>query len=450
LYGAAFIDGVKSKLTANGGNPERHVSLEQLSIPPDIRITFETPVNNQLFIKLLSTDPATVASVDGKITNFQTLEINRGDVIPIDSITSVTKAITFRSSLAEDESFEIAVVNAADAEIPWMIVKEIRFITKEDFYDVKAGSSILEGRIFFSDTADSVKLGKSDDLDVTLTNAVRMRLTPKADGILVNFSGEVRQLSHGSQELGTSKKNLMPQFYSVMIAAIPALLWTAIGTILTILLVLLKLGKNLKKIMVLPYLLAGFSASAQIDDVEKHRMNATRIQVGSEKGSGFICSQAGDSIFIISAYHVVANRHGPIRVTLHDKRTFVGKVSFADVAHDLVVIGIEAHDYKWVPVPIATNVELGDQVFFITLSKDEKPLLPRETIATIDKWDFQNGVQYVTTRAVIGGDSGSALLCKDGIAGMIYDDHVLSRDIQTIKSLISNWNKSKWQLTENP
>jgi hypothetical protein len=341
------------------------------------------------------------------------------------------------------------VLNVGDVEIP-MIVKEIRFITPEGFYDVNAGSSIAGGRIFFTETSDSVTIEKSDDLNVTLTNAVRMRLKPKADGIHVNFSGEVRQLSLGSEELNRPPKNLMPQFYSVMIATVSALAWTAIGTILTILLVILKAGKQLKKLMVVALLLLGFDASAQIDDVEKFRSNATRIQIGNEKGSGFICSQSGDSIFVISALHVVAHGSDPIRVTMHNKGTFVGKILFADVPHDLVVIGIEVKDYKWAPLPIATSVELGDQVFFITLSKEEKPLLPRGTIATIDKWDFDNGIQYVAMNAVVGGDSGSALLCKDGIAGMIYHDQVRSLDILTIKKLISEWNKSKWQLTENP
>jgi hypothetical protein len=388
--------------------------------------------------------------VDGKISNFHNFIINKRDVIPLDSITSLTKAITFRSSLKKDESFELAVVSAAEAEIPWMIVKEIRFLTKENFYDVKSGSSILEGHIFFTETADSVRLAKFDDLHVTLNKPVRMRLIPKPEGLHVNFSGDVRQLSRGSESLGTPQKNIMPQFYSVLIAAIPTLAWTAIGTVLTLLLILLKAGKRLRKLMILALMLSGLSASAQINGVEKFRSNATRIQIGTEKGSGFICSQIGDSVFVISAYHVVAHRNDPIHVTMHDNRTFVGKIAFADTRHDLVVLGLEAKNFEWVPVPIATNVELGDQVFFITLSEASKPLLPRGKIATIDRWDFSNGVQYVSTNAVIGGDSGSALLCENGIAGMIFTDQVLSLDILTIRSLILKWNREKWQLPEIP
>lgn len=457
LHGAPVLDGKKNKITARAISMEQPVILEQFHIPAGVQVTVEAPVTGQLFIKLLTRSPSAEAQVSGSISRFSNLVVDKKIAVDASEIGSFTKAISFRAPLKKSEVFELALVNAKLFDMQWMVVKEIRFRQKDNFHDTGSRSSIVRGSISFPSINDSILLQMFDDFEVTASTPVRMSLKPSPDGIHVSFSGEVNEMSVGSRVLLKPDVSIMPSIYESVTTSVPDLLWLFVGVALTIMAFIFlqrlwrsKGVKAMKLFALLVVALATFRAHAQIAGAEGHRSNAVRVYTSEENGSGFICSSNKDSTFVVSAYHVIDHAKGSIQVAFADGQTVSGKVVFRDSVIDLVVIGTRPIDFKWNLVPIAADVELGERVFYITVLEADRPILPREAIATIDMWDFDIGFQYASVPGVTAGDSGAALLCDRGIAGIILTQQVKALDIRVARDRICSWNKEKWKLTENP
>lgn len=457
LHGVTDLEGKHNKLTARAANGESPVVLSQFVIPAGVQVTIESPVKDQLFIRLTSKNPSVTTGISGSISNFKALMANKAPVIDAGTTASFTNTISFQAVLSLNQTFVIAVINPGGVDIPWMVVREMRFREKDNFHDTGSRSAILGGGIFFPATHDSVPLRMFDDIAIKVTSPLRLRLSPSVQGIKTEFSGEVNNVSVSAETLGQNEVSVMPSIFDVATAALPDLAWQTIGGALTILASIYLAyrkrpddGGALVIILFVAGVLTSSTSQAQSNPFEKHQANAVAIHTDSKSGSGFICSSNGDSTYVISAYHVVDGDNESIEMEFSDGQSAKGRIVFQDMPSDLVVIGARTVNFKWEAVPIAPDVELGEQVYYIAVLESARPVLPREAIATIDKWDFDTGFQYVYAPGVTNGDSGTALICTRGIVGIVLTQQVKALDIQVAKTKIRAWDKKKWQLKDQP
>jgi hypothetical protein len=205
----------------------------------------------------------------------------------------------------------------------------------------------------------------------------------------------------------------------------------------------------IRKIIIGLTIAASHWAMAQVKDVDRYRNAAVFIDVGAFHGSGFIIAQSKDSVFVATALHVVEDDPTPPLMTVEQRQHIPARVLFkAPKPYDLAILGARLAGFSWKPVPIITNLRFGEDVYFVSMLEAERPLLPTRYPATYDKRDSNTATLYITTNAVRDGHSGSALLCSEGIVGMILSTEVESLDINKIKELVRAWKPAKWQLID--
>lgn len=133
----------------------------------------------------------------------------------------------------------------------------------------------------------------------------------------------------------------------------------------------------------------------------------------SSLGSGVIVSADG---YIVTNNHVIKGAD-EIKVILHDKREFIGKVKGADPRTDLAVIKIEAKDLPVARFGDARKLRTGDLVLAVG-----NPFALNQTItmgivsavgrSNIGLADFEDFIQ--TDAAINPGNSGGALVNTNG------------------------------------
>ncbi len=134
-----------------------------------------------------------------------------------------------------------------------------------------------------------------------------------------------------------------------------------------------------------------------------------REQKSSGLGSGVIISPEG---YIITNSHVVKDAD-EIKVTLADKRVFLGKVIGSDLKTEIAVIKIEAKDLPVVPWGNSDNLQVGEVVLAVgnpfglsqTVTMGIVSAMGRANVGIADYEDF-----IQTDAAINPGNSGGALV----------------------------------------
>ncbi len=140
-----------------------------------------------------------------------------------------------------------------------------------------------------------------------------------------------------------------------------------------------------------------------------HQRQQPREQKSSGLGSGVIVSSEG---YIITNSHVVKDAD-EIKVTLTDKREFIGRVIGSDLKTEIAVVKIDAKDLPTVPWGNSDRLKVGEVVLAVgnpfglnqTVTMGIVSALGRANVGIADYEDF-----IQTDAAINPGNSGGALV----------------------------------------
>ncbi len=192
------------------------------------------------------------------------------------------------------------------------------------------------------------------------------------------------------------------------------------------------------------------------------RRNVVRIEAklrtGPENGWGFVVGERAGRLYIVTAYHVVAEPQAvgagnavKVRVEFYDRR---GKMYDAellgthDTVRDLAVLTVPTPPgFEWTRKCLAgaKKQERGSPVWFVGRDQEWKPpVVPGHVLAgPSTEWLLE-----LEGMMVKRGSSGGPVISDTGIIGMVQGDseegtHALSIDF--IKKLFEEWNHP-WEL----
>ncbi len=192
------------------------------------------------------------------------------------------------------------------------------------------------------------------------------------------------------------------------------------------------------------------------------RRNVVRIEAklrnGAENGFGFVLGERAGRLYIVTAYHVVAEPEevgagNAVKVTVefYDRR---GKMYDAellgthDTARDLAVLTVATPPgFEWTRKCLAgpANQKRGTPVWFVGRDQEWKPPVVPGHVVAGPSTDWLLELEGLTVKR---GSSGGPVISDTGIIGMIQRDseegaYALSVDF--IKKVFEQW-KHPWDL----
>jgi hypothetical protein len=195
-------------------------------------------------------------------------------------------------------------------------------------------------------------------------------------------------------------------------------------------------------------------ANAQL--IDRFKMMVFSIRTKDKKGNGFIVGEHGDSIYAITAKHVITNNNNEISDSIKIQ-TPASKVEFRGVVisthqfDDVALIALPKYEFDWKGCCYISNIRTQADLFYFQFDSTWYMSMDQEGI--VRKIDAQRGLLMVDIRGVEDGDSGSALFCADGLIGMILEKGSLSAvlDINRIRDIyIVEWKMPGWMLCKAP
>jgi len=216
-------------------------------------------------------------------------------------------------------------------------------------------------------------------------------------------------------------------------------------------------------VLVLVLLTAG-RAAAQLsghDVADGLKLNVVKIEAVSadhtENGFGFIVGERSGTLYVATAYHVVATPEGAdltppkVKVQFYDHQgtpfdaTIVGT---HDVAHDLAVLAVvppQGFEWKKHCLGKPTEQKLGTEVWYVGKTGNwNVPVSPGH----IANEEIIDGVLNVETLAILPGSSGGPLVGPSGIVGLILTDDAANTralSINYVRTIFKNWNHP-WEI----
>lgn len=200
--------------------------------------------------------------------------------------------------------------------------------------------------------------------------------------------------------------------------------------------------------------------------VNSLRENVVKIQTElpthTENGFGFIVGERSGRLYVVTAYHVVADRDvvgpeavGKVKVEFFERR---GKMYDAevlgtqDLRHDLAVLTVPApQGVAWKKQCLAgpEKQRHGVPVWFVGINQEWKPPVAPGHVLTETSVDWLMELEGLNIRE---GSSGGPVISDSGIIGMIKQDsnagsYALSIDF--IKKLFAEWHHP-WELRAAP
>jgi S1-C subfamily serine protease len=132
------------------------------------------------------------------------------------------------------------------------------------------------------------------------------------------------------------------------------------------------------------------------------------------QGSGFIIDKDGH---ILTNYHVIAEAR-QVKVTLHNRKTYIASVIGTDPSHDLAVIQIKAPDLNPVVLGDSRNLQVGQKVYAIGNPFGLSGTMTRGIVSSIRPVREPGGETIddaiQTDAAINPGNSGGPLLNGHG------------------------------------
>lgn len=191
------------------------------------------------------------------------------------------------------------------------------------------------------------------------------------------------------------------------------------------------------------------SGQLHVDNFSTIAMNIVKInnETTNESGVGFIIGRDDQNFFIATAKHVV---EGATEITgvFENGSGFQKQSMNVHTAHeyyDFAICTVEVNGLERASPKFVSNIEVGDKIGFIGINMGKK-ILPENESGLIFSLDHEYLI--VKLKRVEQGDSGSPLLCQEGIVGMIFQrSPVQVLNINLIKSIVEEWGMP-WLLKE--
>lgn len=192
----------------------------------------------------------------------------------------------------------------------------------------------------------------------------------------------------------------------------------------------------------------------------------TQLAGRGEEGSGFVVGSSPDSVYIVTAGHVLLEARAGVQVWLEGGRAWVpAQVRYLrnQEEFDLGLLAVPARQYRWPRLTLYPGLTPDDDLCFLhlslTKSADEtvgvdRQRLPAASQATMLAADHQAHTISFELAGVKPGDSGSALLVEAAgrvlVAGMILEngDPNTALSIDFIRQTLQPLLGSRWQLTD--
>ncbi len=173
-------------------------------------------------------------------------------------------------------------------------------------------------------------------------------------------------------------------------------------------------------------------------------------------GFGIIIGQRADSVFIVTANHVVRGdkpdqKADSVKVAYYEDQELKSAqlLGFKDVGLDIAFIAAHFPDsLKWrvKSIDLKKKYKPGTEAWFIGKDQDwYAPAVP----GAIDEIDSTNHIVSVTGVDIAPGTSGAPLITNQGIIGMIYSDRTAgelkARPVEQLHTIAEKHN-IRWQL----
>jgi hypothetical protein len=285
-------------------------------------------------------------------------------------------------------------------------------------------SSVLSGQItLLNTTSPPIELKEKDILRVRFIDSVELFLAGDSSGITVRVMGRAKQIYAGPRVMGDDN-NRMPLRIEVLNDK-GSYVWTVLSTLIGILAFIpLKLKPATQVLFVM--LVLPLFANTQIIQNKDYRNNTVSIAAGGDQGAGFFCGSTKDSVYVITAAHVVRpawQQNNEIWVSFSGDSTRASVLHCFDsseVIYDIAILSIP--NRRWQSgscLYVTANSNLNDLFFY--RNGESKPL-PIITPAFFTSWESDEHEAYsIYLPEIKKGDSGSGLFCNKGLAGMIID-----------------------------
>ncbi|MDR6806887.1 hypothetical protein J2Y45_004079 [Dyadobacter sp. BE34] len=163
----------------------------------------------------------------------------------------------------------------------------------------------------------------------------------------------------------------------------------------------------------------------------------------NEIGSGFVAGRSGDTIYIITAAHVV-EKTSEVKVRFSQNR-YDGE---ADVLKqsmflDVAVLRIVCPGRSWRPFRYVREPKGGKAVYILSV-RSERSVVDRGGAAILTSVDKE---QLLSNVGAQHGDSGTPLFSGDALVGMVFKSPGLARPAMMLKSMLESWG-IPWGLPE--
>lgn len=196
-------------------------------------------------------------------------------------------------------------------------------------------------------------------------------------------------------------------------------------------------------------------AETEGDEVAKPFLGSTvRVELeSSESGFGFVIGTSRDSVFIVTAAHVIQQKPGKtsaVRVYFHQSPW--NPINATPLARntrlDVALLKVDKPEgFHWNPQPTCTRYHRGDRVWWIGIGRQWS--VPLDNVAgqlERSEPDAEDRISFAAM-ALEPGVSGAPLFTGDGIIGMIIEDsgpEGFALDIAKIRKYVTEqlvaWN----------
>ena len=154
----------------------------------------------------------------------------------------------------------------------------------------------------------------------------------------------------------------------------------------------------------------------------EHQAAAVRIRCGSAGGSGVCIWSNGDTLVVLTAAHVVEGP-GPVRIYWQDGKTAVGSVIGTDNQNDIAVIR-SSFKGRVTTIPLASAPPPeGAKIEILGFGG------PQNTLRRFYGKVIGTGSRVSAQAYLLSGDSGSGMIYKGSVVGIIRGGPYLSQGI---------------------
>ena len=178
-----------------------------------------------------------------------------------------------------------------------------------------------------------------------------------------------------------------------------------------------------------------------------------------EHGFGFVVGERANSLFVVTARHVVRSDEPDVATTRVQVRFYADQgraypaellnLSYRSVDLALLDVGKPFESYAWEPQYYYLASQRGDRVWFIGRNQDW--WWPTDSRAGEIEETPLMGDLPVSMSSVLPGTSGAPIFTQEGIVGMIIEDspeQVVVLDIGIIRQIVAERWSYPWGLEE--